>query len=79
MKKIFSTPIETTYTLASIVLMIMILFPPYYQQFENFLFFRGYKFIFDSDIDLIDTSRLLLQFVTLGIVVVTIKRILAKM
>ncbi len=77
MKKLFSTPTDTLYTLATIIAMIMIMFPP--SQFGKTLSFTGYTFIFDFyRFYIIDIGRLLLQFVALGAIVITIKRIIDK-
>lgn len=78
MKKLFSTPTDTLYTLTAIIVIIMIMFPPVYQQLDGgYLYFRGYEFVFWLDY-IIDISRLLLQFVALGAIVITIKRVIDK-
>jgi hypothetical protein len=74
MKKLFSTPIDKLYSMATLIILIMIVFPP--TLYGN-LSFAEYQFIFDlRNSRLIDIGRLSLQFIALGIFVITIKRMI---
>ncbi len=79
MKKLFSTPLDKLYTIATIIVLLMIIFPPVYALYEAGSSFRGYEFVFDlRSSRLIDLGRLSLQFIALGSVVITIKRAIQK-
>lgn len=79
MKKLFSTPIDKLYSIATLIVLTMIVFPPVYALYEDGSSFRGYEFVFDLlNSRLIDIGRLSLQFITLGAFVITIKRVITK-
>lgn len=79
MKNLFSTPLDKLYSIATIIILLMIIFPPVYALYEDGSSFRGYEFVFDlRSSRLIDLGRLSLQFIALGVVVVTIKRLIPK-
>lgn len=79
MKNLFSTPLDKLYSIATIIILLMIVFPPVYALYEDGSSFRGYEFIFDlRSSRLIDLGRLTLQFIALGAVVITIKRLIQK-
>ena len=79
MKKLLSTPLDTLYSIATVLVLLMVVFPPVYALYEDGSSFRGYEFVFDlSRSRLIDLGRLSLQFIALGAVVVSIKRIIQK-
>jgi len=78
MKKLFSTPLDRLYSIATILVLLMIFFPPVYVLGDGSSF-RGYEFVFDLYRSrLIDLGRLSLQFIALGAVVVSIKRVIQK-
>lgn len=75
MERLLSTSSDKLYTIATIIILLMIVFPPVYTSSS----FRGYEFIFDLRSNrLIDLGRLSLQFIALGTVVFTIKRLIQK-
>lgn len=77
MKILFSTPMDKVYTIVTMIVLIMIIFPPVYAMYDDGSSFRGYEFVFDlSRSRLIDLGRLSLQFIALGAVVVTIRRVI---
>lgn len=79
MKKLFSTTIDTLYSIATIIVLLMIIFPPVYVLHNGRSRFMGYEFVFDlSRISLIDLGRFSLQFIALCAFVFTIKRVVAK-
>ena len=79
MKKLFSTPLDKLYSVATIIVLLMIIFPPVYGLYEDGSSFEGYDFVFDLYRSrLIDLGRLSLQFIALGAVVITIKRVIQK-
>ena len=79
MKKLFSTPLDKLYSVATIIVLLMIIFPPVYGLYEDGSSFKGYDFVFDLYRSrLIDLGRLSLQFIALGAVVITIKRVIQK-
>lgn len=80
MKNLFSTPLDKLYSIATIIILLMIVFPPVYYLYEGGgSSFRGYEFVFDlRSSRLIDLGRLSLQFIALGLVVFTIKRLIQK-
>jgi len=80
MKNLFSTPLNKLYSILTIVSLLMVLFPPVYSMYDGGSSgFRGYKFVLDLyKSHLIDLGRLSLQFIILGLVTITIQRIMAK-
>lgn len=79
MKNLFSTPLDNLYSIATIIILLMIVFPPVYALYEDGSSFRGYELVFDlRSSRLIDLGRLSLQFIALGAVVITIKRLIKK-
>lgn len=79
MKKLFSTPIDKLYSIATLIVLTMTILPPVYALYEGGSSFKGYEFVFDLlNSRLIDIGRLSLQFITLGAFVITIKRVITK-
>ena len=79
MKNLFSTPLDKLYSIVTIIALLMVLFPPVYGMYDGGSSFRGYEFILDLyKSRLIDLGRLSLQFIVLGLVTITIKRIITK-
>lgn len=75
MNKLFSTPLDKLYSIVTILVLLMIIFPPVATDSS----FRGYEFVFDlSRREFIDLGRLSLQFIALGAVFISIKRIIQK-
>ncbi len=79
MKKLFSTPIDSLYSITTIIVLLMIIFPPVYALYNGHSYFVGYEFVFGLNrICLIDLGRLLLQFIAICAIVLTIKRVIPK-
>lgn len=79
MRKLFESPQDKLYSVCTIAILTMIIFPPVYWLHENGSSFRGYEFVFTlRSSHLIDIGRLSLQFIALGSVAVTIKRLISN-
>ena len=79
MKRLFNSPLDKLYSITTLIVIAMILFTPVYALYEDGSSFRGYEFVFDlRSSRLIDLGRLSLQFIGLGTLVVTIKRVIHK-
>lgn len=77
--RLFSSILEVVYSVSTLIVIVMIMFPPVYGIYAESSFFRGYEFVFDlNQTSLIDIGRLSLQFIALGIVVLTIRRVAMK-
>lgn len=77
MGKLFGTPLDILYSTSTLVVVVMLLFPPYYAIYEYGSSYVGHRFFFNSyGTLLVDFGRLCLQFIGLGVVVVTVKRIM---
>ena len=70
--------LEILYTTATIIVLIMIIVPPvFHYGSHGDAWFRGYKNVLNlSPSEFIDLGRLSLQFLALGAVVITIKRLI---
>jgi len=79
MKLLFKTSKDTLYTISTLILFLMIIFPPTYRFYSDDSGSKEYEFVLSiKSYHLIDTGTLFVQILALACVTFTLKRLIHK-
>lgn len=77
MKELFGSGLERLYSICTVIVIAMTLFPPTFGQLGGTRPFQRFKFLLTLDVGYhIDVGRLFVQYVLLAAIAISVRRVL---